>query len=153
MPSPSQAFCSPGSNHAAGNPQGYRPMNIIATYELGEPQPFRPVPTFSYWNTAKLGDMVKLARDLLKEKQAAFDATLAVERRRGKRSWESEEAGDYARRAEDRLQLMVAELRRRASECLTERRKGPRLGPEYRREDIWSQLPAPIMNQAAVAME
>jgi len=25
---------------------------------------------------------------------------------------------------------------------LTDRRKGPRLGQEYRREDIWRQLPA-----------
>jgi len=97
--------------------------------------------------------MVKIARQRVAEAQTAFDATLEVERRRGKRSWESEEAGDYVRRAEDRLQLMVAELRRRASECLTERRKGPRLGPEYRREDIWRQLPAPIMNQAAMILE
>jgi len=128
-------------------------VNVLATYELGEPQAFRPTPTFAYWSTAKLGDMVKLARDLLREKQAAFDATLEVERRRGKRSWESEEAGDYVRRAEDRLALMVAELRRRASECLTERRKGPRLGPEYRREDIWRQLPALIATQAVVVLE
>ncbi len=128
-------------------------MNIIATYELGEPQPFRPTPTFAYWSTAKLGAMVKIARQRVTEAQAAFDASLEVERRRGKRSWESEEAGDYVRRAEDRLALMVAELRRRASECLTDRRKGPRLGIEHRREDIWRQLPVPIMNQIAVAME
>src|SRR6267142_918941 len=102
-------------------------MNIIATYELGGPQAFRPAPQFLYWNTAKLGSMVKIARQRVAEAQTAFDATLAVERRRGKRSWESE--------------------------CLTERRKGPRLGPEYRREDIWRQLPVPIMNQVAVAME
>jgi len=41
--------------------------------------------------------MVKLARDLLREKQAAFDANAGGRGRRGKRSWESEEAGDYVR--------------------------------------------------------
>jgi len=128
-------------------------MNIIATYELGEPQPFRPAPRFASWDTQKLGGMVKLARKRLGEAQAAFEATQEIERRRGRRIWESEGAADYVRRSEDVLALMVAELRRRASECLTERRKGPRLGPEYRREDIWRQLPVPIMNQAAVAME
>lgn len=128
-------------------------MNIIATYELGEPQPFRPQPRFASWSTAKLGGMVKIARLRVAEAQTAFEATQEIERRRGRRIWESEGAADYVRRSEDVLALMVAELRRRASECLTERRKGVRLGIEYRREDIWRQLPTPIMNQAAVAME
>jgi hypothetical protein len=128
-------------------------MNILATYELGEPQPFRPAPTFSYWDTAKLGAMVKLARKRVAEAQAAFEATQEIERRRGRRIWESEGAADYVRRASDIRDLMVAELKRRASECLTERRKGKRRGIEHRREDIWRQLPTPIMNQAAVVLE
>lgn len=128
-------------------------MNILATYELGEPQPFRPAPQFPYWDTAKLGAMVKVARQRAAEAQAAFDASLETDRRRGKRTWESERAGEYVRRASDIRDLMVAELKRRASECLTERRKGKRRGIEHRREEIWRQLPAPIMNQVAVTLE
>jgi hypothetical protein len=75
---------------------------------------------FLYWNTEKLGSMLALARLRLREAQARFEASGEAERRMRKRTFEAEQAAEHVRRAEDTLELMRAELRRRAVECCVE---------------------------------
>jgi hypothetical protein len=69
------------------------------------------------WSTEKLGQMIPLARKRVQEAQAAFEASQQEERRLRKRTYASEQADDRSRRAEDELEALQAELRRRAVEC------------------------------------
>ena len=75
---------------------------------------------FSYWNTEKLVSMLALARERLREAQAKFEASGEAERRMRKRTFEAEQDEEHVRRAEDTVELMRAELRRRAVECCVE---------------------------------
>jgi|HubBroStandDraft_4_1064222.scaffolds.fasta_scaffold39605_5 hypothetical protein len=76
---------------------------------------------FAFWNTEKLGSMLALARLRLREAQARFEASGEAERRmRRKHTFEAEQDEEHVRRAEDTLELMRAELRRRAVECCVE---------------------------------
>jgi hypothetical protein len=78
-------------------------------------------PMFEYWETPKFGEMLALARERLREAQARFEASGEVDRRTGRKfTFESEKNADHIRRAEDTLELMRAELRRRAVECCVE---------------------------------
>jgi len=73
----------------------------------------------AYWETTKLGEMLALARLRLREAQARFEASGEAERRmRRKHTFEGEQAAEHVRRAEDTLELMRAELRRRAVEAM-----------------------------------
>jgi hypothetical protein len=78
------------------------------------------VSEFSYWNTEKLVSMLALARERLREAQAKFEASGEAERRMRKRTFEAEQDEEHVRRAEDTVELMRAELRRRAVECCVE---------------------------------
>jgi hypothetical protein len=84
-------------------------------------------PRFEFWSTAKLGQMVQIARQRVRQAQARFEEIGATERRRRKRTYESEMASEHVRRAEDTLHLMRAELRRRALESVVESRVGDRI--------------------------
>lgn len=99
---------------------------------------------FEYWDTPKLAEMVRLARQRAAEAQARFAASGAEDRRLGKSTtYQSEVAHGLLRRAEDSLDQMRTELKRRSMECFVERRSGPRRGPEHRRGWWWDRLPAP----------
>ena len=75
---------------------------------------------FAFWDTEKLGSMLALARLRLREAQARFEASGEAERRMRKRTFEAEQDEEHVRRAEDTVELMRAELRRRAVECCVE---------------------------------
>jgi hypothetical protein len=75
---------------------------------------------FAFWDTEKLGSMLALARERLREAQARFEASGEAERRMRKRTFEAEQDAEHVRRAEDTVELMRAELRRRAVECCVE---------------------------------
>jgi hypothetical protein len=70
--------------------------------------------TFSYWDTAKLGQMIQIKRLHLREAQAKFEASGELERRLKKRFFDTERAAQYVRRIEDQVSMMRAELERRA---------------------------------------
>ena len=124
---------------------------MVTSKNTGRPAAVQiPPPAYDFWSTGKLAQMTAIARRLVAEAQARFEATLAVERRRCKRTYQSEEAELHVRRAEDRLALMRAELERRALETVGERRVGPRRGPEHR-SGLWDREPAPAASFAAVA--
>jgi hypothetical protein len=72
---------------------------------------------FEYWETPKLGEMLALARLRLREAQARFEASGEAERRMRKRTFEAEQDAEYVRRAQDTVEMMRAELRRRAVEA------------------------------------
>jgi hypothetical protein len=71
--------------------------------------------SFSYWDTAKLGEMIRLARLRLREAQSKFEQSGREERRLKKRLFETESAERFVRRAEDQVSIMRAELERRAA--------------------------------------
>lgn len=72
----------------------------------------------SSWSTDYLGRMVKICRQRVREAQAAFQASQQEDRRRRRlQIYESEQAERYARRIEDELEPMVAELRRRTTKA------------------------------------
>jgi hypothetical protein len=75
---------------------------------------------FAFWDTEKLGSMLALARLRLREAQARFEASGEAERRMRKRTFEAEQDEEHVRRAEDTVEMMRAELRRRAVECCVE---------------------------------
>lgn len=75
---------------------------------------------FSYWTTDKLGEMIREKRQRVREAQERFAASEREERRQRKRSYASEEAETRARRLEDELDAMRAELCRRAEAAATE---------------------------------
>jgi hypothetical protein len=94
---------------------------------------------FDSWSTCKLGRMTEFARKERDRARGRFEASGAEDRRRNKTdSYATEMAELHHRRAQDALDEMRAELRRRAFESTIERRKSGSRVP-VNREGLWDR--------------
>lgn len=79
--------------------------------------PYRPFVDEKKWSTPLLERIATAGKERAKEAKALFEETKATERRRGKKTWESDEHGEAARRSEDRLKLVQDELAARRDQA------------------------------------